>query len=111
MNRIKELRKNKGMNQDALADFMGVSQQTISKIEKDIESISIDLLIALASFFNVTTDYILGISNEKRNLFRAECINKKIESYYDYIIEFENLDEHSQKILLAILHVLKNMES
>lgn len=109
MSRIKELRKKKGMNQGTLADFMGVSQQTISKIEKNIESISIDLLIALAKYFNVTTDYILEVSNDKRNLFRAECIDKKIESYYDYIVEFEELDKHNQKILLEILRVLKGM--
>lgn len=97
------------MNQEALADFVGVSQQTISKIEKNKFAISIDLLIALAKYFNVTTDYILEVSDEKRNLFRAECINKKIEKYYDYIIEFEELEEHNQKVLLAIMYTLKDM--
>ncbi len=46
-NRIRELRKNRGMNQEALASFIGVSQQTISKIERNTDSLSVDILIRL----------------------------------------------------------------
>ena len=56
------------MNQDSLSGACGVSQQTISKIERDISTMSVELLIGLAQYFNVTTDYILGLTDEKRNL-------------------------------------------
>ena len=59
-NRIRELRKTRGMNQEALANYIGVSQQTISKIERNTNSLSMDILICLAEFFHVTTDYLLG---------------------------------------------------
>ena len=80
-NRIRELRKNRGMNQEALASFIGVSQQTISKIERNTDSLSVDILIRLSDQFNVTTDYLLGLSDEKRNISkkvrenRILCVN------------------------------------
>ena len=65
--RVKELRVARGMSQEVLGQILGITQQTISKIENGKYDIPTDLLIGLASFFNVTTDYILGISDIKRN--------------------------------------------
>ncbi len=106
-NRIKELRKNRGMNQEALAGFVGVSQQTISKIERNIDTMGIDLLMRIAEYFNVTTDYVLGLSNEKRNLFRENKMSSRLENYYDLVIEYEELDDHNQKVLMEIMRALK----
>lgn len=109
-NRIKMLRKSRRMNQEALAGFVGVSQQTISKIERNVSAISIDLLIQLADFFNVTTDYILGLSNEKRNLQCANKMNNRLEQYHNVVLEYERLNENNQKILLEILRALRQMQ-
>lgn len=109
-NRIRELRKNRGMNQETLAAFVGVSQQTISKIEHDINSVGIDLLIQLADYFNVTTDYILGLSDEKRNLARNNKMNSRVENRYDLVIEYEELNAHNQKVLLELMRALKEVQ-
>lgn len=109
MNRIREMRKKKGMSQETLGSFVGVSQQTISKIEKNSDEASVGLLIRIAEYFNVTTDYILGLSDEKRNLLREGKMNRKVDNYYDFIVEFEELNEDVQKILRVILRALKNM--
>lgn len=66
--RIRLLRERKRMSQLMLGREIGVSQQIISRIENDISTLSIDLLVNLANYFNVTTDYILGISDLKRGL-------------------------------------------
>lgn len=50
-NRIRELREERGMNQDALAGLVGVSQQKISKVERNTESLGIDLLIEISDYF------------------------------------------------------------
>ena len=71
-NRIRELREKRGMNQEALAGFIGVSQQTISKVERNTDALGVDLLIEISDFFSVTTDYLLGLSDEKRNVFLAK---------------------------------------
>ncbi len=109
-NRIRELRKCKGMNQEALATFVGASQQTISRIERDINAIGIDLLIQLADYFNVTTDYILGLSNEKRNLARDNRMSSRVENQYDLVIEYEQLNPDNQKVIEELMKALKELQ-
>lgn len=61
--RIKELRESKGLSQVELADIFCVTKQTISAWEKNIQETDFTLLIAIAKFFEVTTDYLLGEEN------------------------------------------------
>lgn len=109
-NRIRELRKSKGMNQDTLASFVGVSQQTISKIERDMNSMSIDILVQIAKHFNVTTDYLLGISDEKRNLHLENRMSRRLEENYNLVVEYEDLDEYNRKIAVRMVEVLKSLQ-
>lgn len=60
--KLKELRKKRKLIQEQLADEIGTSQQTVSRVEKDKLSMSIETLIRLVVYFNVTSDYLLGIS-------------------------------------------------
>ena len=62
--RIRLLRERKRMSQLMLGREIGVSQQIISRIENDISTLSIDLLVNLANYFNVTTDYLLGLERK-----------------------------------------------
>ncbi len=57
---IKRLRMARGLNQVEFARVMGVSKQCVSNWENDNVMPSIEMLIKIADFFNVTTDYILG---------------------------------------------------
>ena len=57
---IKKLRIARGLNQVEFARVMGVSKQCVSNWENDNVMPSIEMLIKIADFFNVTTDYILG---------------------------------------------------
>ena len=57
---IKRLRMARGLNQVEFARVMGVSKQCVSTWENDNVMPSIEMLIKIADFFNVTTDYILG---------------------------------------------------
>ena len=59
-NRIKYLRLSKELNQVQLAERLGVKKQSISNWENDNIMPSIDMLVKVADFFNVTTDYLLG---------------------------------------------------
>lgn len=54
------LRKKKGVSQDRLASFLKVSQQTVSAWEKDTAEPDIASLRALADFFGVSVDYLVG---------------------------------------------------
>ena len=61
--RIRELRLENGLSQQQLAHEIGVTQNTISQYEKGTAKTSIDVLIKLASVFNASTDYILGLKD------------------------------------------------
>ena len=55
---IRALRDNSGYTQSNLAQFMGVDQSLIAKIEKGDRSISVDMLEKIATLFGVTVDQI-----------------------------------------------------
>lgn len=64
-NRIYSLRRQKKIPQALLGDLLGISQQTVSKIESQpIPDISSDLLCRVADYFGVTTDYLLERSDD-----------------------------------------------
>ena len=60
MIRIKELRQKHHIPQVRLAVELGVSQNTISRYETGEHEPSYDALIAIADYFNVSVDYLLG---------------------------------------------------
>lgn len=110
-NRIRDLRKSRGMNQISLSCQVGVSQQTISKIERDMNAVSMELLVRLAQFFDVTTDYLLGLTDDKKNVGTNEETSSKMEEYYNLVLEFEELDGRNQSMFRRIMSVLKGMQS
>ena len=61
--RLKELRAAKGLSQAALADILGRTQQAIGKWEVGRSEPDGATLLKLAAYFNVTTDYLLGLSD------------------------------------------------
>ena len=60
MNRIKELRAGKGVNQEQLAKFLNVQRAAVSKYENGEIPLTAETINKLADYFDVTTDYLLG---------------------------------------------------
>ncbi len=63
--RLLELRKQKGLTQEQLAEKLNVTNQSVSKWEKDINAPDITLLVALADLFETSVDYLLGRGERK----------------------------------------------
>lgn len=105
--RIKQLRENRGLIQEILAAELGITQQMISKYERDILCIKVDVLMKIAEYFNVTTDYLLGISEVKRDLQGQMKMNKTLDTYYDLIEIYKDLDEYDQKMVWSIMQTVK----
>jgi len=59
--RLKQLRARDNISQAKLAEQINVSLSFIAEIEMNRSSVSIELLITLAEFFNVTSDYLIGL--------------------------------------------------
>lgn len=57
--RIKDLREDNDITQKELAEYLHVKQNTYSQYENGQRQLPIDALIALAKFYNTSTDYIL----------------------------------------------------
>ena len=61
---LKELRKSKKVSLASLGEVAGISNQAISLLEQGKRSPSFEVLIALADYFNVSLDYLVGRSDE-----------------------------------------------
>ena len=65
MNRIKELRVEKGIKQLELAELLSVKQQSISKYETGVLDLATENIAKLCAFFDCTADYLLGLSSQR----------------------------------------------
>lgn len=61
--KIKELRKKSKITQAELSDSINIGQSTLANFENGKRTIPVDIVIQLAQYFNVSTDYLLGLSN------------------------------------------------
>ena len=61
---IKELRLEKGILQKELAKEINVARNTVTQYEKNLARPSYEVLVAIAKYFNVSTDYLLGLEDD-----------------------------------------------
>ena len=61
--KLKELREENCYTQNQIADYLNIKQNTYSQYENEKRQLPIDVLIKLAKFYKVTTDYILGLED------------------------------------------------
>lgn len=98
--RVQQLRMKRGITQEQLAAKLNTSMSMISKVEQGTKGVSIDFLIELATFFNVSTDYLLlGCSNDDR------VCSLYLDELYTEIDEIEN---HIQKTKVIYEKMVKN---
>ena len=64
--RVFELCKARGISQEKLGKAVGLSHKAISTIESGARSTTIEKLIALARYFEVSTDYLLGLKDAEK---------------------------------------------
>lgn len=69
---LKELREERGLSQQKLAEILNTSQQTIFKYEKTLVEPDIETLISMADFFEVSVDYLIGNSDIRAKNCRYE---------------------------------------
>ena len=61
--KLKELRLENNLTQQYVASVLKIKQNTYSQYESGQRQLPLDLLIILSEFYNVSTDYILGIKD------------------------------------------------
>lgn len=93
--KLTELRKSKGVTQDEVAGALSVSNKTVSKWENGASSPDFSALAALAKYYNVSTDTLLGLESKPKNT--KEVIAE----------EFRGLDR--RETALKVLEIIKDM--
>ncbi|MCI8393291.1 MAG: helix-turn-helix transcriptional regulator [Clostridia bacterium] len=73
MFRIRDLREDNNKSQKEIANLLGLQQNSYSQIENGINNLQIDHLIKLAKLYNTSTDYLLGLTDEKKPYPKSHC--------------------------------------
>lgn len=64
--RLKDLREDRDLTQEAVAEHLHIKQNTYSQYENGQRQLPINILIALAKFYKTSTDYILGLTADPK---------------------------------------------
>lgn len=107
-NRIKDLREDNDKTQQELADYLCTSSQHYGKYELGHAEIPFERAIALAKYYDVSLDYIAGLTNSKHGLSYNELKpeQQKIINVLDSL-SHEELNEAAE-LLQALVSIIKN---
>lgn len=96
--RLSELRTASGMTQAKLAERLGTTQQTINKYENESRDIAISKVVPIADFFNVSLDYLMGVS-EVRDVAEPVCSESVVKRLGDVRMQKRLLQKELAELL------------
>jgi transcriptional regulator with XRE-family HTH domain len=110
--RIKELRLEKNLTQQALAEHLGINQTALSKLECELSVPDASLLVNLSRFFHVSTDYILFLSEERLNADYLLADNMHhLKKYQHLIAIYQKMDQRQQGACYNFLCSMLDIDS
>lgn len=108
MNRLKELRLNRNLTQIALANGLGFSQGSISKIERGEQVVTADEIKAYSRYFDVSVEYILNMTDQKRTSEMNVKLNRRLERYLDFLLILDSLPDNDKDVIFVLTKHLDN---
>ncbi|MGO5027210.1 helix-turn-helix domain-containing protein [Mediterraneibacter faecis] len=122
-NKLRELRKGRGLTLNDVGKEIGIKPQTLSNYEKGERSIDIDVLFELAQFYQVSIDYLFGLSGSptpQRDMFEANELktvgfsDKAVEQFWecsDFVSFFNELVCHEKfDSFCELIKIVKNFD-
>lgn len=106
---IRELRREMDCTQSKLADILGVTQDSISLWENNKRVPDTQYIVAMAKFFDVTTDYLLGLTDEYKSVRFSEE-NRRVCLPPDenaLLKKYRALSEKEKALLTQYIQLLK----
>jgi transcriptional regulator with XRE-family HTH domain len=100
--RLAELRKKKGLTQYELADLLNLTRGQVGNYEQGKRQPDFDILQLFADFFNVTTDYLLGHTDDPR----PGCRTKTPPDIRQFARAGEKMTPEQRERLLKVAEVL-----
>ena len=70
--RLRDIREDRDLTQQTLADHLHIQQSTYSQYENGQRQLPLQMLVKLAVYFDTSTDYILGLTDEEKPYPRAK---------------------------------------
>ena len=115
--RIKQLRKKKGVSQAELAEQIGVKTNTVSTWERGTRKPDFEALNLLSDYFEVSFEYILGSSDKEEARVKPTqdeldqlALSALADDLYDNIKKYCQLSTKSQKMIDALINATYQME-
>ena len=104
LHRLKELRRQTGISQKQLADVIQISQQSVNKYENHDVQPDFDTLMRLASYFNVSVDYLIGFSDYPRSFADDKSADFSSEELHFLSLLSQLSPEEKDSILSIMQH-------
>ena len=115
--RIKQLRKKKGISQSELAEVIGVKNNTVSTWERGTRKPDFEALNLLSDYFEVSFEYILGSSDKEEARVKPTqdeldqlALSALADDLYDNMKKYCQLSTKSQKMIDALINATYQME-
>ena len=115
--RIKQLRKKKGISQSELAELIGVKNNTVSTWERGTRKPDFEALNLLSNYFEVSFEYILGSSDKEEARVKPTqeeldslALSALADELYDNVKKYCRLSTKSQKMIDALINATYQME-
>ncbi|MCY1094111.1 helix-turn-helix transcriptional regulator [Bacillus safensis] len=106
--RLIQLRKNKKLTQEQMAEKIGIHRGTYANYERGHRQPDYDTLLKIADFFEVTVDYLLRGEEHYKEL--ASEINKRPDTRYAAIDGHDFEDDEKDEILVNALKQIDGLE-
>ena len=113
MNKLRTLRRDRGLTQSELGKALGVSPSTIGMYEQGRREPDKDALLAIANFFNVSTDYLLGNDTPAPSYYSDSAVAEMAEELKNnpgIKMLFDASRNASQKDLEIAANLLKQLK-
>ncbi|RHF53457.1 helix-turn-helix domain-containing protein [Mitsuokella multacida] len=110
MNRIKELRAAKNLTQEKLGEILNVQKAAISKYENGRADPSVDILKRMACYFNVSSDYLLELSDTARPPVAPSSTLALSAHEQDLLHKYHTLTDEHKGLLNTQLDAMYNLD-
>ncbi|MFT8352431.1 helix-turn-helix transcriptional regulator [Clostridium saccharoperbutylacetonicum] len=110
---LKKLRNENKITQEKLADEIGVSRSLIGMIESGKQEGSIDIVKKVATYFNVSVDYLEGLIEESNSKERETLVSNFLRFLVEsgVVTDPENIDKKTQDMIFNMVKTeLENLK-
>ena len=107
--RLKDLRKSKGISQEQAAHDLGLSLRGYQNYEYGLREPNIEMILKLAEYYNVTTDYLLEKEPTPLDQFENIIFTKEMEN--DMNADYKRLLPQDKAVIARIVKALADSHS